>query len=143
MPESTDIKQTNSANTTPQKTRGRMPDLEKLQAKKQALLEKQKEIDEKIKKGNKLLLKREQKARTAERTAIRKAETRKKIECGGLVKIAGLFDTDRGAVLGVLLWAAKKFRDDPSSLESFKKRGDEKLAEFKNAKKDTHEIYQR
>jgi hypothetical protein len=119
----------------PTKKRERLPNFEKLQAQKEAILKKQQEIDAKIRAGKLLILKKERKARTAENAAIRKAETRKKIEYGGLVKIAGLLETDKGALLGVLLWAAKKFKEEPDSVESFKKRGDVKLEELENEKK--------
>ena len=49
--------------------------------------------------------------------------------------IAGLLGTDKGAVLGVLLWAAKKFKDDPTSIASFKKTGDEVLAQREETRK--------
>jgi hypothetical protein len=59
--------------------------------------------------------------------AERKARTRKMIEVGGLVELAGLADQDRGALLGLLLSAAKQ-ASDPESLAAAKRAGDAMLS---------------
>ena len=55
--------------------------------------------------------------------AERKARTRKMIELGGLVELAGLADLDRGALLGLLLAAAKQ-AGDSDALAAAKRAGD-------------------
>lgn len=55
--------------------------------------------------------------------AERKARTRKMIEVGGLVELAGLADLDRGALLGLLLAAAKQ-AGDADALAAAKRAGD-------------------
>ena len=99
------------------------------------LVEQKAAIEAKLKAEKERLQKQERKARTAENAKARKADTRLKIEYGGLVNIAGLLGTDKGAILGVLLWASKKFKDDPTSITSFKKQGDDVLAQREEARK--------
>lgn len=57
--------------------------------------------------------------------AERKARTRRLIELGGLVELAGLAESDRGVLLGLLLAAAKS---DAATVASAKRAGDEMLA---------------
>jgi len=95
----------------------------------QKLAEQKAAIEAKLKAERERVQKQERKAKTAENAKARKALTRTKIEYGGLCEIAGLTGTDKGAVLGVLLWAARKFTDDPTSLANFKKAGDDALAQ--------------
>lgn len=96
------------------------------------------EIEEKLKAEKARILLQERKAKTAEAAKLRKAQTKLKIEYGGLVDIAGLLNTDKGAILGVLLWASRKFKEDPAASTSFKKSGDEVLAQREEAKKKMH-----
>lgn len=64
----------------------------------------------------------------------RAEENQRKYEVGGLVKLAGLLDADKGALLGALLMASERL----SSEEWFanaKRRGDALLAERADARK--------
>ena len=99
------------------------------------LTEQKAAIEAKLKAEKERIQRQGRKAKTAEAAKLRKAQTKNKIEYGGLVDIAGLLGTDKGAVLGVLLWAAKKFKDEPTSIASFKKTGDEVLAQREEARK--------
>lgn len=101
------------------------------------LAEQKAAIEAKLKAERERILKQQRKSKTAENAKLRKAQTKLKIEYGGLADIAGLLSTDKGAVLGVLLWAAKKFKDDPTSITSFKKQGDDVLAQREVTKKKT------
>lgn len=92
-------------------------------------------IEAKMKAEKERIQKQERMARTAENKKLRKARDKQLYDYGGLVDVAGLIGTDKGAVLGVLLWATKKFKDDPASVTSFKKQGDEVLAQRETAKK--------
>lgn len=66
--------------------------------------------------------------------AERKARTRRIIELGGLVELAGLADLDRGAVLGLLLEAAKR-ASDAETLATAKRTGDALLASRESERK--------
>lgn len=48
------------------------------------------------------------------REALRKADTRHKIELGGLVIKAGLGDEDKAVILGALMEAARSLQNDHS-----------------------------
>lgn len=109
-------------------TEQKLTRLEKLAARKE-------EIEKQLKAERDRIKKQERKARTAENAKARKEANKLKFEYGGLVDIAGLIGTDKGAVLGALLWAAKKFKEDPASVASFKKSGDEELAKREAARK--------
>lgn len=98
------------------------------------------EIEEKLKAEKARIQRQERKAKTAEAAKLRKAQNQEKYAYGGLCDIAGLIGTDKGAVLGVLLWAAKKFKDDPASIASFKKQGDEVLAQREATKKKPQQV---
>ncbi len=67
-------------------------------------------------------------ARHAERQRARKTENHRKFQLGGLLKIAGLFDRDAGALLGGLL-ALRAALDDPTQFNEFKRAGDVLLAQ--------------
>lgn len=66
----------------------------------------------------------------ADREAERKARTRRLIELGGLVELAGLGERDKGALLGALLALAKT--SDAERWAGWKQAGDGKLAESKS-----------
>lgn len=69
----------------------------------------------------------ERSARQAERQRARKAEAHRKFQLGGLLKLAGLFDVDAGALLGGLL-SLHTALDDPTQFQEFKRAGDDLLA---------------
>ena len=103
-------------------------DVEQLAAKKT-------EIDRKLKETKRRVKLLERKLVVEENRKKRKAREREIFAYGGLCEIAGLIGTDKGAVLGALLWAAKKFQEEPEALQSFKVRGDAVLAERQAARK--------
>ena len=76
---------------------------------------------------------RERAARQAEKTRSRKEENRRKYELGGLLKIADLFDKDKGALLGALLTLTPSLAD-PTKFSDFKKEGDALLARLERAR---------
>lgn len=96
----------------------------------QKLAEQKAAIEAKLKAERERVQKQDRKAKTAENAKARKALTRTKIEYGGLCEMAGLLGTDKGAVLGALMWVSRKFNeDDKSTFNGFKKHGDEALAQ--------------
>ena len=103
-------------------------DVEQLAAKKT-------EIDRKLKEAKGRVKILERRLIVEENRKKRKAREREIFAYGGLCEIAGLVGTDEGAVLGVLLWAAKKFQEGPEALNGFKTRGDVVLAEREVARK--------
>ena len=103
-------------------------DMEQLEAKKT-------EIDRKLKEAKGRVKFLQRRLIVDENRKKRKTREREIFAYGGLCEIAGLAGTDKGAVLGVLLWAAKKFREEPEALQSFKTRGDAVLAERQAARK--------
>ena len=103
-------------------------DMEQLEAKKT-------EIDRKLKEAKGRVKFLQRRLIVDENRKKRKTREREIFAYGGLCEIAGLIGTDRGAVLGVLLWAAKKFREEPEALQGFKTRGDAVLAERQAARK--------
>lgn len=66
----------------------------------------------------------------ADREAERKARTRRLIELGGLVELAGLGERDKGALLGALLALAKT--SDAERWAGWKAAGDAALAQRKH-----------
>jgi hypothetical protein len=54
----------------------------------------------------------------------RKADTRRKIELGGLVIKAKMDEYSKALILGVLLDAAQQLKDDPASGELFQQKGE-------------------
>ena len=70
---------------------------------------------------------KERAEKQADRQRARKAEVRRKYELGGLLKIAGLFECDKGALLGALLSIAPVL-EDQKRFSEFKRVGDEHLA---------------
>lgn len=66
----------------------------------------------------------------ADREAERKARTRRLIELGGLIELAGIGQRSRGELLGAFLALAKT--DDPQRWAGWKQAGDGKLAEGKS-----------
>ena len=99
------------------------------------LAEQKAAIEAKLKAERERLSQQQRKARTAENTKLRKAHNQEKYAYGGLCEIAGLLGTDRGAVLGVLLWASELFNKTPEKIASFKKRGDAILTQREEARK--------
>jgi len=99
------------------------------------LAEQKAAIEAKMKAEKERLQRLERKARTAENAKSRKERNKQIFDYGGLVDVAGLLGADKGAVLGVLLWASRKFKEDPASIASFKKNGDEVLAEREKSRK--------
>lgn len=100
------------------------------------LAEQKATIEAKLKAERERLSQQQRKAKTAENAKLRKAQNQEKYAYGGLCEIAGLLGTDRGAVLGVLLWASEALKD-PDKLKSFKKRGDAILTQREEARKNT------
>jgi hypothetical protein len=103
-------------------------DVEQLAAKKT-------EIDRKLKEAKGRVKILERRLIVEENRKKRKARESEIFAYGGLCEIAGLVGTDKGAVLGVLIWAAKKFQEGPEALNGFKTRGDTVLAEREAARK--------
>ena len=71
---------------------------------------------------------------SAEADAARKARTRRLIELGGLVEIAGFASFDRGAILGALASLANQ-GNDAETVAGWKRAGDAELAKRESAKK--------
>lgn len=67
----------------------------------------------------------------------RKEETRRKIEGGGLLHIAGLLGEDPGLVLGGLLELSKALEANPERALAWKSRGDSLLQERAAQRKAT------
>jgi Conjugal transfer protein TraD len=113
-----------------------MPDtIEQKKTRLQKLAEQKATIEAKLKAEKERIQRQGRKARTAENAKLRKAHNQDKYAYGGLCDIAGLLGTDRGAVLGVLLWASEALKD-PDKLASFKKRGDAILTQRETARKN-------
>jgi hypothetical protein len=113
-----------------------MPDtIEQKKTRLQKLAEQKAAIEAKLKAEKERIQRQGRKARTAENAKLRKAHNQDKYAYGGLCDIAGLLGTDRGAVLGVLLWASELFKKEPEKLASFKKRGDAILTQREAARK--------
>lgn len=70
---------------------------------------------------------KERATRLVERKRVRKAENQRKYELGGLVKLAGLFEYDKGALLGAML-TLQPLLAESDRLSGFKRAGDELLA---------------
>lgn len=69
-----------------------------------------------------------QKEKAALKAKSRQEDTRKKIQFGGLVVLAGLSELDKGTLLGLLLDAADTIKNGGDALMSrAKSRGDELL----------------
>lgn len=99
------------------------------------LAEQKAAIEAKLKAEKERIQKQERRARTAENAKLRKADTRKKIEFGGLAKIAGLLDTDKGLMLGLLLHIKTQMEEKPEKLEQYKLRGDSILKQREDVRK--------
>ena len=93
------------------------PRLEAAQQRLTHLLEQKKALEAKISREQGLLRERE-----------RKARTRRLIEYGGLVAIAGLDEEDQGMVLGLLLEGARRLPVDAKARQHWKELGDRELA---------------
>lgn len=93
------------------------PRLEAAQQRLARLLEQKKALEAKISREQGLLRERE-----------RKARTRRLIEYGGLVAIAGLDEEDKGTVLGLLLEGARRLKVDTKTRQRWKQLGDKELA---------------
>ena len=65
----------------------------------------------------------------------RAEENQLKYTVGGLVKLAGLLDVDKGTLLGALLMIADRVNSSPDWAAQAKKRGDALLAERADARK--------
>ena len=65
----------------------------------------------------------------------RAEQNQRKFEVGGLVKLAGLLDVDKGTLLGALLMIADRVNSSPDWAAQVKKRGDTLLAERADARK--------
>lgn len=79
---------------------------------------------------------KERAARQVERQRARKAENQHKYELGGLLKLAGLFDYDKGALLGALL-TLPPFLAESDRFSEFKRTGDALLARREQERKAT------
>jgi hypothetical protein len=93
------------------------PRLEAAQQRLARLLEQKKALEAKISREQGLLRERE-----------RKARTRRLIEYGGLVAIAGLDEEDKGTVLGLLLEGARRLKVGAKARQRWKILGDRELA---------------
>ena len=93
------------------------PRLEAAQQRLTRLLEQKKTLEAKISREQGLLRERE-----------RKARTRRLIEYGGLVAIAGLDEEDKGTVLGLLLEGARRLPVDAKARQRWKELGNKELA---------------
>jgi len=93
------------------------PRLEAAQQRLARLLEQKKALEAKISREQGMLRERE-----------RKARTRRLIEYGGLVAIAGLDEEDKGTVLGLLLEGARRLKVDTKTRQRWKVLGDRELA---------------
>src|SRR5713101_5943880 len=93
------------------------PRLEVAQQRLARLLEQKKALEARISREQGLLRERE-----------RKARTRRLIEYGGLVAIAGLDEEDKGTVLGLLLEGARRLPVDAKARQRWKVLGDRELA---------------
>jgi len=102
-------------------------------------------IEEATKKQTEALTRLKQlKARKAQLEAQQKAleskkrrseENQRKFEVGGLVKLAGLFDMDKGTLLGGFLMVADRLNNSPDWAANVKKRGDALLADREQSRK--------
>ena len=99
------------------------------------LLIRKAEIEEKLKAEKTRIQIQDRKAKTAENSKARKAQTKLKIEYGGLCEIAKLTKVDKGIVLGILLWAGETLLKDETKLAGYKRRGDAVLAQRVKDKK--------
>lgn len=90
---------------------------EKLRAELERLEQKKKKVQENLLKAKAKLKERE-----------RKNRTRRLIELGGLVEIAGLSDVNRGALLGAML-EISPILGDQTTYQNLKHRGEEILHE--------------
>ncbi len=97
--------------------------------KEKAALEKIKKLEEAIAKKKALLVRVKGSLSQKER----KARTRKLIEIGGLVDIAGLTDSDHGFILGVLL-KARDISPTSEKYQELKSKGDSLLKEREKAR---------
>ena len=97
---------------------------------KETPVERIKRLEEQIAKKRAALVR--EKGRLSEKE--RKARTRKLIEIGTLVEIAGLFESDPGFLLGALLNAAENSADS-ERWKSLKARGDGLLRERESSRK--------
>lgn len=86
--------------------------------------------------------------RAKETKAKRAEENQRKYEVGGLAKLAGLLDMDKGTLLGILLVAAENYSDAAlaalppdkrqqleQGIRAFKAKGDALLAERERSRK--------
>ena len=92
------------------------PRLEAAQQRLVRLLEQKKALEAKISREQGMLRERE-----------RKARTRRLIEYGGLVAIAGLDEEDKGTVLGLLLESARRLPVDAKARQRWKVLGEKEL----------------
>jgi hypothetical protein len=94
------------------------PKLEAAQQRLERMLEQKKALEAKISREQGRLREQEHKART-----------RRLIEYGGLVAIAGLDTADKGTVLGLLLEGARRLAVDPQAAQRWQAVGDQELAQ--------------
>lgn len=84
-------------------------------------------------KARKAQLEAQQKALESKKR--RSEENQRKFEVGGLVKLAGLLDIDKGTLLGGFLMVADRLNNSPDWAANVKKRGDALLAEREQTRK--------
>ena len=113
----------------------KMTRLERIAKDMEQLAAKKTEIDRKLKEAKGRVKFLQRRVSVEENRKKRKTREREIFAFGGLCEIAGLIGADKGAVLGVLFWAAKKFQVEPEALQGFKTRGDVILAERQAARK--------
>ena len=95
-------------------------------------------LKERIKTLEEARKKKIQEAKIAQKQRARKIENQRKFELGGLVKLAGLFETDKGILLGALI-QAKAALQHPDNQRRFKLIGDQALANHEREKKTQDE----
>ncbi len=67
-----------------------------------------------------------------EKVRARRADTRRKIEFGGLVIKSGMGDFSKAEILGALVYAADLIEKDPNYLNNFKAIGDNEFLGIKD-----------
>ena len=86
---------------------------------------------DKIKKQQQRIARLE-KSQAMEKVRARRADTRRKIEFGGLVIKSGMGDFSKAEILGALVYAADLIEKDPNYLNNFKAIGDNEFLGIKD-----------
>lgn len=86
---------------------------------------------DKIKKQQQRIARLE-KSQAMEKVRARRADTRRKIEFGGLVIKSGMGDFSKAEILGALVYTADLIEKDPDYLNNFKAIGDNEFLGIKD-----------